>query len=249
MRIGRRRYPPGGTDAGPRSGLPFAHGRASGSANGARGRPAAGGRLAAAGAGRGRIPTGDRRGHRPRRRRPASRRGPAQSGCTPELAARILVVTDVVVSAASSSWPGRSAGSSRWPTSTADSRGAIDELPAIWVEGELCELSRHDRWATVFLTLKDPGEGAIAAGDDGPLGLRPPEPAARERDARARVGPRHASSSAAASSRCAPTASSPPATARCSRASRRRAAGSTPTASSTPTRKRPLPFWPTAGSA
>jgi exodeoxyribonuclease VII large subunit len=37
---------------------------------------------------------------------------------------------------------------------------AIDRLPAIWVEGELCELSRHERWATVFMTLKDPGEEA-----------------------------------------------------------------------------------------
>ena len=32
----------------------------------------------------------------------------------------------------------------------------IDELPAVWVSGDLSELNRNDRWATAFLTLRDP---------------------------------------------------------------------------------------------
>jgi exodeoxyribonuclease VII large subunit len=35
----------------------------------------------------------------------------------------------------------------------------IDELPAVWVCGDLSELNRNDRWATAFLTLRDPIEG------------------------------------------------------------------------------------------
>jgi exodeoxyribonuclease VII large subunit len=36
----------------------------------------------------------------------------------------------------------------------------LSRLPTIWVEGEVTELSRHDRWATVFFTLKDPADGS-----------------------------------------------------------------------------------------
>ena len=36
----------------------------------------------------------------------------------------------------------------------------IDELPTIWVAGDLSELNRNDRWATAYLTLKDPEEGS-----------------------------------------------------------------------------------------
>ena len=32
----------------------------------------------------------------------------------------------------------------------------LQRLPTVWVEGEVSELSRQDRWAHVFLTLKDP---------------------------------------------------------------------------------------------
>jgi exodeoxyribonuclease VII large subunit len=32
----------------------------------------------------------------------------------------------------------------------------LARLPAVWVEGELCELRRNTAWANVFLTLKDP---------------------------------------------------------------------------------------------
>jgi exodeoxyribonuclease VII large subunit len=42
-------------------------------------------------------------------------------------------------------------------------RGVADwlsRLPTIWVEGEVTELRRHERWSSVFFTLKDPGEGA-----------------------------------------------------------------------------------------
>jgi exodeoxyribonuclease VII large subunit len=36
----------------------------------------------------------------------------------------------------------------------------LTKLPTLWVEGEVTELKRHDRWASVFFTLKDPGDGA-----------------------------------------------------------------------------------------
>jgi exodeoxyribonuclease VII large subunit len=36
----------------------------------------------------------------------------------------------------------------------------LARLPTVWVEGEVTELRRHDRWATVFFTLKDPADGS-----------------------------------------------------------------------------------------
>ena len=42
-------------------------------------------------------------------------------------------------------------------------RGVADwlaRLPTVWVEGEVTELRRQDRWQSVFLTLKDPADGA-----------------------------------------------------------------------------------------
>ena len=36
----------------------------------------------------------------------------------------------------------------------------IGRLPSVWVEGEVTELRRHDRWASVFFTLKDPADGS-----------------------------------------------------------------------------------------
>lgn len=36
----------------------------------------------------------------------------------------------------------------------------LGRLPTVWVEGEVTELRRHDRWASVFFTLKDPGDGS-----------------------------------------------------------------------------------------
>jgi exodeoxyribonuclease VII large subunit len=36
----------------------------------------------------------------------------------------------------------------------------LSRLPSVWVEGELTELRRHERWASVFFTLKDPGNGS-----------------------------------------------------------------------------------------
>src|ERR671915_50048 len=35
----------------------------------------------------------------------------------------------------------------------------LGRLPTVWVEGEVTELRRQDRWQTVFFTLKDPSEG------------------------------------------------------------------------------------------
>jgi len=36
----------------------------------------------------------------------------------------------------------------------------LARLPTVWVEGEVTELRRQDRWASVFFTLKDPADGA-----------------------------------------------------------------------------------------
>ncbi len=36
----------------------------------------------------------------------------------------------------------------------------LSRLPTVWVEGEVTELRRQQRWASVFFTLKDPSNGA-----------------------------------------------------------------------------------------
>jgi exodeoxyribonuclease VII large subunit len=36
----------------------------------------------------------------------------------------------------------------------------LTRLPTVWVEGEVTELRRHERWATVFFTLKDPSDSS-----------------------------------------------------------------------------------------
>ena len=36
----------------------------------------------------------------------------------------------------------------------------LGKLPSVWVEGEVTELRRHERWASVFFTLKDPTDGS-----------------------------------------------------------------------------------------
>ncbi len=41
--------------------------------------------------------------------------------------------------------------------------GYIEKLPTVWVEGEVTELRRQERWASVFFTLKDPEDGACLA--------------------------------------------------------------------------------------
>ena len=52
----------------------------------------------------------------------------------------------------------------------------LNRLPSLWVEGEVTELRRHDRWASVFFTLKDPADGSslgvtMARGKFDALGL------------------------------------------------------------------------------
>jgi exodeoxyribonuclease VII large subunit len=39
----------------------------------------------------------------------------------------------------------------------------LAKLPTVWVEGEVTELKRHDRWTSVFFTLKDPEDGSCVA--------------------------------------------------------------------------------------
>ncbi len=36
----------------------------------------------------------------------------------------------------------------------------LTRLPTVWVEGEVTELRRHERWTSVFFTLKDPADGS-----------------------------------------------------------------------------------------
>jgi exodeoxyribonuclease VII large subunit len=36
----------------------------------------------------------------------------------------------------------------------------LSRLPTVWIEGEVTELKRHERWASVFFTLKDPADGS-----------------------------------------------------------------------------------------
>ncbi|MDP9286452.1 MAG: exodeoxyribonuclease VII large subunit, partial [Actinomycetota bacterium] len=36
----------------------------------------------------------------------------------------------------------------------------VAKLPTLWIEGEITELRRQERWASVFFTLKDPEDGA-----------------------------------------------------------------------------------------
>ncbi len=40
----------------------------------------------------------------------------------------------------------------------------LQRLPTVWVEGEISELRRQERWQSVFFTLKDAGDGSILAG-------------------------------------------------------------------------------------
>jgi exodeoxyribonuclease VII large subunit len=54
-------------------------------------------------------------------------------------------------------------GDKRVFTVSAFNRGIADwlaRLPTVWVEGEVTELRRQERWQSVFLTLKDPADGA-----------------------------------------------------------------------------------------
>ena len=39
-------------------------------------------------------------------------------------------------------------------------RDWLNRLPTLWIEGEVTELRRQQRWASVFFTLKDPEDGA-----------------------------------------------------------------------------------------
>jgi exodeoxyribonuclease VII large subunit len=39
----------------------------------------------------------------------------------------------------------------------------LGRLPTVWVEGEVTELKRHARWASVFFTLKDPTDGSCVS--------------------------------------------------------------------------------------
>ena len=48
----------------------------------------------------------------------------------------------------------------------------LARLPTLWIEGEVTELRRQQRWASVFFTLKDPEDGSIPAGADAAWAIR-----------------------------------------------------------------------------
>jgi exodeoxyribonuclease VII large subunit len=57
-------------------------------------------------------------------------------------------------------------GDRRVYTVSAFNRGVgswLQRLPTVWVEGEICELRRQERWQSVFFTLKDAGDGSVVA--------------------------------------------------------------------------------------
>jgi len=58
-------------------------------------------------------------------------------------------------------------GDRRVYTVSAFNRGVgswLQRLPTVWVEGEISELRRQERWQSVFFTLKDAGDGSTLAG-------------------------------------------------------------------------------------
>jgi exodeoxyribonuclease VII large subunit len=57
-------------------------------------------------------------------------------------------------------------GDRRVFTVSAFNRGVsswLQRLPTVWVEGEISELRRQERWQSVFFTLKDTGDGSVLA--------------------------------------------------------------------------------------
>ena len=40
----------------------------------------------------------------------------------------------------------------------------LTRLPTLWIEGELTELRRNERWGSVFFTLRDPADGSCVPG-------------------------------------------------------------------------------------
>ena len=57
-------------------------------------------------------------------------------------------------------------GDRRVFTVSAFNRGVgswLQRLPTVWVEGEISELRRQERWQSVFFTLKDAGDGSLLA--------------------------------------------------------------------------------------
>jgi len=57
-------------------------------------------------------------------------------------------------------------GDRRVYTVSAFNRGVgswLQRLPTVWVEGEICELRRQERWQSVFFTLKDAADGSVVA--------------------------------------------------------------------------------------
>ena len=120
----------------------------------------------------------------------------------------------------------------------------LARLPTVWVEGEVTELRRQDRWQSVFLTLKDPDEGACLAVtmprgqfDALRLDLANGERVHVVRASRAVRGPRRLPAAGPLDRALRPRR--PPGGARAAEAEARRGR-----ASSTPSRKRPLPRLP-----
>ncbi len=84
------------------------------------------------------------------------------SGCAHETAAEILLLAAPVQAATVKVEPLPYEDRKVYSVA-AFNRGVaqwLGRLPTVWVEGEVTELRRHERWASVFFTLKDPDGGA-----------------------------------------------------------------------------------------
>src|SRR6185312_14451390 len=113
----------------------------------------------------GRLPAPAGREGRPQRRRPAPRGRPAAPGLLARDGRRNPHLE-------TAPYPGLvkveaiEYGDRKVYSVGAFNRGVaswLQRLPTVWVEGEVTELRRSDRWASVFFTLKDPQDGACVA--------------------------------------------------------------------------------------
>ena len=71
-------------------------------------------------------------------------------------------------------------------------RGVADwltRLPTLSIEGEVTELRRHDRWGSVFFTLKDPADGSCVPASIARADVRRAAARSRRRRTSPRVRP------------------------------------------------------------
>ena len=122
--------------------------------------------------------------------------------------------------------------------------GWIDRLGAVWVEGQIAQVSRRPGISTVFLTLRDPVADVSVPVTCSRTLFDGARPAAGRGRQRRRARQAVATTPTAAPSRCTPARSGWSASASCSPGSSAAASCWPPRGCSPPSRKRPLPFLP-----